>query len=89
MDFKFDIYKVSFNEGRGGEAIPVKGASNNGVSNYFPAASPDGKWMVFCQAENYMLLMPGSKLYIVPIKIQLSFISAFLLPICYLFSMVL
>jgi hypothetical protein len=38
------------------------------MSNYFPAVSPDGKWLVFCKAENYMLLMPDSRLYIVPLE---------------------
>jgi Tfp pilus assembly protein PilF len=28
--------------------------------------SPDGKWIVFCKAENYMLLMPDSELFIIP-----------------------
>ncbi|MGH0031812.1 MAG: tetratricopeptide repeat protein, partial [Myxococcota bacterium] len=64
--FKFDLYRVPFNEGRGGEAVPIEGASGNGKSNFFAEFSPDGKWIVFCQAENYMLLMPDSELYIVP-----------------------
>lgn len=63
---QYDIYIVPFNEGKGGIAQPIKGASNNGKSNYFPAISPDGKWIVFCQAENFMLLQPDSRLYIVP-----------------------
>jgi len=63
-DFKFDLYRLQFNEGKGGEAIPVKGASDNGKSNYFARYSPDGKWVVFCQAKNFMLLQPDSKLYI-------------------------
>lgn len=67
-DFKFDVCIVPFNDGDGGEARPIKGASDNGMSNYFPAVSPDGKWLVFCKAENYMLLMPDSRLYIVPLK---------------------
>ena len=36
------------------------------MSNYFAKFSPDGKWIVFCKAENYMLLMPDSELYIIP-----------------------
>jgi len=68
VPFKYDLYRIPFNDGKGGKAEPVKGASNNGKSNYFPAVSPDGKWLVFCQAENYMLLMPDSRLYIVPLK---------------------
>jgi tetratricopeptide (TPR) repeat protein len=65
-DFKFDLFRLSFNEGLGGKAIAVGGASNNGKSNFFARYSPDGKWIVFCQAENFMLLQPDSKLYIMP-----------------------
>ncbi|MQY80272.1 MAG: hypothetical protein GH151_13965 [Bacteroidetes bacterium] len=36
------------------------------MSNYFARYSPDGKWIVFCQVESFMLLMPDSKLYIMP-----------------------
>ena len=64
--FKYDIYTVPFNDGKGGAARPFPGASNNGVSNFFPAFSPDGKFVVFCRAENYSLLQPDSRLYIVP-----------------------
>ncbi|MFH1763088.1 MAG: tetratricopeptide repeat protein [Gemmatimonadota bacterium] len=64
--FLFDLYTLPFNEGRGGEPVPVEGASGNGMSNYFPKYSPDGKWLVFTQAESFMLLMPDSKLYIMP-----------------------
>jgi len=63
---KFDLYKIPFNNGEGGTAVPIEGASNNGKSNYFPAISPDGKWIIYCQAENFMLLMPDSRLFIVP-----------------------
>jgi Flp pilus assembly protein TadD len=64
--FKFDLYRIPFNEGRGGKPEPIKGASHNGKSNYFAKFSPDGKWIIFCKAENYMLLMPDSELYIIP-----------------------
>ena len=64
--FKFDLYRVAFNDGRGGKAVPIEGASHNGKSNYFAKFSPDGKWIIFCKAENYMLLMPDSELYIIP-----------------------
>jgi len=67
-EFKYDLYIIPFNNGKGGVAKPIAGASNNGKSNYFPAVSPDGKWLVFCQAENFMLLMPDSRLYIVPVS---------------------
>jgi tetratricopeptide (TPR) repeat protein len=64
--FKFDLYRIPYNHGQGGKPEPVKGASANGRSNYFPKYSPDGKWIVFCQASNYMLLQPDSELYIIP-----------------------
>lgn len=64
--FKFDLWRVPFNNGKGGEPEPLRGASNNGMSNYFPKYSPDGKWIVFCQAKSFMLLQPNSNLYIIP-----------------------
>ncbi len=66
-EFKFDIYRIPFNQGRGGKAEPLPGASHNGKSNYFPRISPDGRRLVFCQANNFMLLQPDSKLMILPI----------------------
>ena len=62
----FDICRIPFNEGRGGKAELLAGASANGKSNYFPRFSPDGKWIVFCQSESFMLLRPHSRLYIMP-----------------------
>ncbi|NRB41758.1 MAG: tetratricopeptide repeat protein [Pseudomonadales bacterium] len=64
--FKYDLYRIPFNDGKGGKAEPLAGASKNGKSNFFAKYSPDGKWIVYTQAENYMLLMPDSELYIIP-----------------------
>ena len=64
--FRYDLYRIPFNAGRGGKAEPLEGASHNGMSNYFPKVSPDGKWIVFCRAGGFMLLRPDSELYIVP-----------------------
>ncbi len=64
--FRYDLYRIPFNEGKGGTPQPLQGASANGMSNFFPKYSPDGKWIVFCKAENYMLLQPDSELYIIP-----------------------
>jgi len=63
---KFDICRIPFNNGKGGKAVPVAGASQNGYSNYFPKISPDGKWLVYTRAESFMLLQKDSKLFIVP-----------------------
>lgn len=64
--FLFDLYKIPFNGGQGGKPEPLKGASANGMSNFFPRYSPDGKWIVFCKARSFMLLQPDSALYIMP-----------------------
>ena len=64
--FTYDLYRMPYNDGQGGKPEPLAGASRNGRSNYFPKYSPDGKWIVFCQASNYMLLQPDSALYIIP-----------------------
>lgn len=65
-EVQYDLYRIPFNDGRGGTAEPVAGASRNGMSNSFPRISPDGRWMVFVQARNGLLMRPDSQLYIVP-----------------------
>jgi len=68
MKVKYELCVIPFNDGKGGEARPLEGASGNGMSNYFPAVSPDGKWIVYCQAESFMLLQPDSRLHIIPLE---------------------
>lgn len=63
---KYDLYRVPFNGGKGGQAERIVGASRNGMSNSFPKVSPDGRWIVFVQATNGLLMRPDSQLYIVP-----------------------
>ena len=63
---RYDLYRIPFNDGRGGRAEPVAGASRNGMSNSFPKISPDGRWIVYVQARNGQLLRPDGRLYIVP-----------------------
>lgn len=63
---QYDLYRIPFNDGKGGKAEPVAGASENGMSNSFPKVSPDGRWIVFVQARNGMVMRPDGKLYIVP-----------------------
>ncbi|THB71084.1 MAG: hypothetical protein D6E12_01815, partial [Desulfovibrio sp.] len=63
---RFDIYRIPFNGGAGGEAVPIPGASDNGRSNYWPRYSPDGKWLVYTQADNAMMNQPNSDLHIIP-----------------------
>lgn len=64
--FRYDLYRIPFNDGKGGTPQPVAGASSNGMSNYFPKYSPDGKWIVYTKSKSYMLLQPDSELWIVP-----------------------
>ncbi len=65
---QFDIYTLPFDEGRGGVAEPLPGASQNGYSNYFPRYSPDGRWIVFTQSPTGLVLQPDSRLVIIPSK---------------------
>jgi tetratricopeptide (TPR) repeat protein len=65
---QYDLYRVPFNDGRGGTPEPIAGASNNGMSNNFPKVSPDGRWIVFVQCRNGQLMRPDSQLYIVPFE---------------------
>jgi tetratricopeptide (TPR) repeat protein len=65
---QYDLYRIPFNEGRGGTPERIEGASQNGMSNNFPKVSPDGRWLVFVQNRNGLLMRPDSNLYIVPFK---------------------
>jgi tetratricopeptide (TPR) repeat protein len=63
---QYDLYRIPFNDGKGGVADRIAGASENGKSNNFPKVSPDGRWIVFVQCQNGLLMRPDSQLYIVP-----------------------
>jgi tetratricopeptide (TPR) repeat protein len=65
---QYDLYRIPFNNGVGGTAERVEGASQNGMSNNFPKVSPDGRWIIFVQNRNGLLMRPDSNLYIVPFK---------------------
>ncbi len=67
IQIQYDLYRIPFNDGKGGKAEPIRGASENGMSNSFPKISPDGKWLVFVEAHNGQLMRPDGKLYIVPV----------------------
>ena len=66
LQIQYDLYRVPFNEGRGGTPEPLAGASLNGMSNSFPKVSPDGKWIVFVECRNGQLMRPDSRLFIIP-----------------------
>jgi Flp pilus assembly protein TadD len=64
----YELYRMPFNEGRGGTPERIAGASANGMSNNFPKVSPDGRWIVFVRCKNGQLMRPDSRLYIVPFQ---------------------
>jgi hypothetical protein len=64
-NIQFDIYRLPFNNGKGGVPEPVEGASANGMSNYFPRVSPDGQWLVYTRSRSGIMLQPDSELWIV------------------------
>jgi tetratricopeptide (TPR) repeat protein len=66
VPIQYDLYRIPFNDGKGGQPEAIAGASQNGMSNSFPKISPDGRWIVFVQARNGELMRPDSQLYIVP-----------------------
>ena len=63
---QYDLYRIPFNDGKGGQPVPIAGASQNGMSNTFPKVSPDGRWIIFVKCRNGQLMRPDSQLYIVP-----------------------
>ena len=63
---QYDLYRIPFNDGKGGQPVQIAGASHNGMSNTFPKVSPDGRWIVFVECHNAQLMRPDSQLYIVP-----------------------
>jgi hypothetical protein len=63
---QYELYRIRFNNGKGGTPERIAGAGQNGMSNNFPKISPDGKWIVFVQCRNGQLMRPDSQLYIVP-----------------------
>ena len=64
---QYDLYRMPFADGRGGEPVPIRGASANGMSNTFPKVSPDGRWIVYTKCRNGQLLRPDGRLWIVPL----------------------
>jgi len=63
---KFNLYRLKYNNGEGGSPIPIPGASFNGRSNYAARYAPNGKWVVFNQADSASLVEPSADLWIFP-----------------------
>ena len=65
---QYDLYKIPFNGGLGGKAVPILGASFNGKSNNFAKVTPNNKFIVWVQCRNGLLMRPDSKLWMVPVE---------------------
>jgi hypothetical protein len=65
-----DIYTVPYNDGAGGKATPVAGASDPAYAEYYPWYSPDDKYIAFDRAPTsttqQMYYNPSSEVYVVP-----------------------
>jgi len=61
-----EIATVPFNNGKGGQAVDLRGASGNGKSNFYPDFSPDGRWLVFARADQGFFSQMSSDLWVVP-----------------------
>ncbi|HEX8790539.1 MAG TPA: hypothetical protein VF765_06275 [Polyangiaceae bacterium] len=62
-----DIWTVPYNNKAGGTATALAGASSNGMRNYYPAYSPDDKWIAFDQSTSgSMYNNAQDELYVVP-----------------------
>jgi hypothetical protein len=64
--FRFDLYRIPFNEGKGGKAEAIQGVSNNGRSNYFPKFTQDSKWLIYTQSDSFLINQPDAELHIIP-----------------------
>ncbi len=64
--FRFDLYRIPFNGGKGGKAEAIQGASNNGRSNYFPKFTQDSKWLIYTQSDSFLINQPDAELHIIP-----------------------
>jgi hypothetical protein len=63
-----DLYSVPYNSRMGGDAMPLQGASDPNMSEYYPAYSPDDKYISFDRApgsEN-MYYNPHAEVFVVP-----------------------
>jgi hypothetical protein len=63
-----DLYAVPYNARAGGDATPVQGASDPSFSEYYPAYSPDDRYLAFDRApgSETMYYNPHSEVFVVP-----------------------
>ncbi len=63
-----DIYLVPYAGGAGGTSTPLQGASDPSLQEYYPAFSPDDRWLVFNRIPNDDNLydQPAAEIFVVP-----------------------
>jgi hypothetical protein len=63
-----DLYAVPYNARAGGKAAPVQGASDPAASEYYPAYSPDDRYLAFDRAPGgqTMYYNPNAEIFVVP-----------------------
>jgi hypothetical protein len=63
-----DLYSVPYNARAGGTAMPVQGASDPNLAEYYPAFSPDDHFIAFDRApgSEAMYYNPHAEVFVVP-----------------------
>lgn len=63
-----DLYSVPFNSGTGGAAKPIPGASEAAYEEYYPAFSPDAKFLLFNRVPSgeRMYANPKAEIFAIP-----------------------
>jgi hypothetical protein len=64
-----DLYSVPYNNGKGGDAKPVPGASDKSWEEFYASISPDGALLLFDRVPSgeTMYANPHAELYFVPV----------------------
>ncbi|HEY8087845.1 MAG TPA: hypothetical protein VIF09_08370, partial [Polyangiaceae bacterium] len=62
------LYTVPYAGGAGGNATPVQGASDPSLQDYYPAFSPDDRWLAFNRIPDDANLydQPAAEVFVVP-----------------------
>lgn len=63
-----DLYSVPYNNRQGGDAAPIPGASDSALAEYYPAISPDDKWLAFNRIpmRNTMYDQALAEVFVIP-----------------------
>jgi hypothetical protein len=70
-DAETDIHLVPYNDRDGGVVTPLAGAATPGVSEYYPAFSPDDRLIAFNRAnatDGGIYYRPDGEVYVVPLQ---------------------